>query len=167
MTSASLLIVLLVGTVVGALVGLGLGGSIGNILYLAIVAGFLGTIVAAIARNRIIARGSGIGPDDSKTPMLVIVFSAVASLAGSSAAIEVARLSELSSGVWLGTLAGLFSSILLAMLMITPILGKCRNFTARAPQQEVAGACTLRPASSISARSSATSLLAVVSSLSP
>ena len=119
MTSASLLIVLLVGTVVGALVGLELGGSIGNILYLAIVAGFLGTIVAAIARNRIIARGSGIGHDDSTTPMLVIVFSAIASLAGSSAAIEVARLSEVSSPVWLGTLAGLFSSILLAMLMIT------------------------------------------------
>jgi tellurite resistance protein TehA-like permease len=118
MTSASLLIVLIVGTVIGALTGLLLGGSL-EALYLAIVAGFIGTIIAAIARNYIMVRGSGVGPDDSRTPVLVIVYSAVASLAGSSAAIEVTRLSEVSSAVWIGTLAGLFSSILLAMLMIT------------------------------------------------
>jgi hypothetical protein len=117
MTSASLLIVLIAGTVIGALTGLLLGGSL-DALYLAIVAGFLGTIIAAVVRNYIFVRGSGAGPDDSRTPMLVIVYSAVASLAGSSAAIEVARLSELGSPVWIGTLAGLFSSILLAMLMI-------------------------------------------------
>ena len=118
MTSASLLIVLIVGTVVGALTGLIVGGSL-EALYLAILAGFLGTVIAAIVRNFIMVRGSGVGPDDSRTPMLVIVYSAVASLAGSSAAIEVARLSEVSSPVWIGTLAGLFSSILLGMLMIT------------------------------------------------
>jgi hypothetical protein len=117
MTSASLLIVLLVGTVVGALTGLIVGGGI-EALYLAILAGFLGTIIAGIVRNFIMVRGSGVGPDDSHTPVLVLVYSAVASLAGSSAAIEVARLSEVSAPVWLGTLAGLFSSILLAMLMI-------------------------------------------------
>ena len=118
MTSASLLIVLIVGTVVGALTGLILGGSI-EALYLAFLAGFLGTTIGAIVRNLIVTRGAGMGPDDSRTPMLVIVYAAVASLAGSSAAIEVARLSELASPVWIGTLAGLFSSILLAMLMIT------------------------------------------------
>jgi uncharacterized membrane protein len=118
MTSASLLIVLIVGAVVGALTGLIVGGSI-EALYLAILAGFLGTIIAGIVRNTIMVRGAKVGPDDSRTPMLVIIYSAIASLAGSSAAIEVARLSELSSPVWIGTLAGLFSSILLAMLMIT------------------------------------------------
>jgi hypothetical protein len=40
--SANLLIVLIVGTVVGALTGLGLGGYFGNQLYLAILAGFSG-----------------------------------------------------------------------------------------------------------------------------
>ena len=45
MTSASLLIVLLIGTVVGALTGLVVGGAMGA-LYLAIVAGFLGAVVA-------------------------------------------------------------------------------------------------------------------------
>ena len=119
MTSASLLIVLFIGTAVGALIGLTIGSGM-EPLYLAIVAGFLGTIIGAVARNMIMVRGSGSGPDDSRTPLLVIVYSAVASLAGSAAALEVARRSDLaSSAVWIGALAGLFSAILLAMLMIT------------------------------------------------
>ena len=119
MTSASLLIVIIVGTAVGALIGLAIGGGL-DPLYLAIVAGFLGTIVGAIARNMIMVRGSGSGPYDSRTPTLVVVYSAVASLAGSAAAVEIARRSDLAgSAVWIGALAGLFSAILLAMLMIT------------------------------------------------
>lgn len=119
MTSASLLIVLLIGTAVGALVGLGLGTSVGG-LTLAIIAGFLGTIVGAAVRNFILSRAAGMGPDDSRTPMAVIVFAAVASLAASAAALEVAQRSDLSgSPVWIGTLAGLFAAILMSMLMIT------------------------------------------------
>ena len=119
MTSANLLIVLIVGTVVGALTGLGLGSFFGNQLYLAILAGFLGTIIGGMARNFIMARGSGAGPDTSRTPSLVIVYSAIASLAGSSAAMEVAQQSQVSASVWIGALAGLFSAILMALLMIT------------------------------------------------
>ena len=117
MTSANLLIVVLVGAVVGALTGLALGGTLSG-FYLAVVAGFLGTIVAGIARNEIMKR-SGAGPDDSKIPNLVLVYSAVASLGGSSLADELVRLGGINSPIWLGTLAGLFSCILLAMLMIT------------------------------------------------
>jgi hypothetical protein len=117
MTSANLLIVVLVGAVVGALTGLALGGTLSG-FYVAVVAGFLGTIVAGVARNEIMKR-SGAGPDDSKIPNLVLVYSAVASLGGSSLADELVRLSGIDSPIWLGTLAGLFSCILLAMLMIT------------------------------------------------
>jgi len=117
MTSASLLIVLVVGMAVGAVTGLALSG-LTNMLLLTFVAGLLATIVAAAVRNFLIARSAGVGPDDSRTPWLVIIYSAIASLAGSSAAIEVARLSDVWSPAWLGTLAGLFSCILLAMLMI-------------------------------------------------
>ena len=117
MTSANLLIVVLVGAVVGALTGLALGGTLSG-FYLAVVAGFLGTIVAGIARNEIMKR-SGAGPDDLKIPNLVLVYSAVASLGGSSLADELVRLGGIDSPIWLGTLAGLFSCILLAMLMIT------------------------------------------------
>ncbi|MGH6866385.1 MAG: hypothetical protein ACREDO_09510 [Methyloceanibacter sp.] len=117
MTSASLLIVLIVGTVVGALIGLAVGSGF-EPLYLAILCGFIGTVVAAIVRNVIMTR-SGSGPDESRTPLLVIIYSAVASLGGSALALDVAQRSDFESSVWIGTLAGLFSSILLGMLMIT------------------------------------------------
>jgi hypothetical protein len=118
MTSASLLIVLFVGTVIGAVTGLVVGGSFGAD-YLAILAGFLGALVAAIVRNLIIAQGVGIGPDDSRTPVLVVVFALVASLAASLGAKEVADFSQITAPVGIGTLAGLFSAFLLSMLMIT------------------------------------------------
>lgn len=118
MTSANLLIVLLVGTVVGALAGLGLGDFFSNPWYLALVAGFLGTIVAALVRDFIVRRGGALGPDSSRIPTLVLVYAVIASLAGSSAATEVAQQSDMTASVWLGTLAGLFSSILMSMLMI-------------------------------------------------
>lgn len=118
MTSANFLIVLLVGTVVGALAGLGLGDFFSNQWYLALVAGFLGTIVAALVRDFIVRRGGALGPDSSRIPTLVLVYAVIASLAGSSAATEVAQQSDMTGSVWLGTLAGLFSSILMSMLMI-------------------------------------------------
>jgi hypothetical protein len=118
MTSANLLIVLLVGTVVGALAGLGLGDFFSNPWYLALVAGFLGTLVAALVRDFIVRRGGALGPDSSRIPTLVLVYAVIASLAGSSAATEVAQQSDITASVWVGTLAGLFSSILMSMLMI-------------------------------------------------
>ena len=67
-----------------------------------------------------LSRDAGVGPDDSKTPMAVVVYAAIASLAASAAALEVAQRSDLAgSPVWIGTLAGLFAAILMAMLMIT------------------------------------------------
>ncbi len=74
MTSANLLIVMLVATAVGALIGLVAGPEI-NGLYLAILSGLLGTICAGIARNLIVFRGAGAGVDASRTPVLVIVYS--------------------------------------------------------------------------------------------
>jgi hypothetical protein len=119
MTSASLLVVIIVGTIVGALTGLATGVDIGP-LWLAILSGFFATIISAIARNVIIARGAGAGEDTSRTPVLVIVYGAVASLAGSALGVEVARLAGLgTSGTLIGALAGLFSVILMAMLLIT------------------------------------------------
>lgn len=119
MTSASVLIVLLVGTVVGALVGLLLGGTMEN-WYLALLAGFLGSTIAVIIRNLVLSRGAGLGPGDSKTPGLVAIYAAVSSFGAGSLALEIARRSDLAdTPVWIGTLAGLFASILLAMLMVT------------------------------------------------
>ena len=71
-------------------------------------------------RNLVLARGAGLGPDDSKTPVLVIVYAAIASLGAGSLALEVAEHSGLGGApVMIGTMAGLFASILLSMLMVT------------------------------------------------
>ena len=119
MTSASLLIVLVVGTAVGALTGLAVGTSLGA-LSVAILAGFLGTTIGAVVRNFILARGAGVGPDESRTPPLVIIYAVIASLAASAAAVELAQRSDLGdSRIWVGTLAGLIAAILMSMLMIT------------------------------------------------
>ena len=118
MTAANLLVVLLVGTAVGALAGWALGSFFPHSLYLGIVAGFLATIIAGFVRNTVMTRITGIGPDTSKIPALVILYSVIASLAGSAAAVEVAHASHNESLVWVGSLAGLFSCILMALLMI-------------------------------------------------
>jgi len=117
MTSASLLVVLLVGTVVGALTGLFVGDAL-NPDFLAILAGFLGAVLSALVRNFLLVRVAGIGPDDARTPGAVILFAAVASLTAGLGAKELADWSGVSAAIWIGTLAGLFSSILLGMLMI-------------------------------------------------
>ena len=119
MTQASLLIVLLIGTAVGAVTGLFVGTALGG-LSLAILAGFLGIIAGVMVRNFLVTRVAGLGPNDTRTPIVVLVFGIVASLAASAGAVEVAKRSDLAgSPVWIGTLAGLFAALLMAMLMIT------------------------------------------------
>ena len=131
MTSINLIIVLIVGTGVGALTGLAIGGLVDQ-LYLAITAGFLATIIAGIVRNTIMMR---VGPEpelegmplermpqavaiDRRIPLRMIAYSALASLAGSTSAVLVATQSGVTSSVLIGTLAGLFSGILMAILLL-------------------------------------------------
>jgi len=132
MASVNLIIVLIVGSAVGALTGMAIGGAI-PALYLAMIAGLLATIVAGIVRNTILTR-IGMEPDssgmsklimiysavaiDRRIPVRVIIYSAIASLAGSAAAVQIANVSELSSSVLIGTLAGLLAGTLMAMLMM-------------------------------------------------
>ena len=131
MTSINLIIVLIVGTVVGALTGLAIGGLVDQ-LYLAMIAGFLTTIIAGIVHNTIMTR---VGPEpelegmplermpqsvtiDRRIPLRMIAYSAIASLAGSTSAVLVATQSGVTSSVLIGTLAGLFSGILMAILLL-------------------------------------------------
>ena len=143
MTSVNLLIVMIVGALVGTFTGLALGGVVDN-LYLAMIAGILATIIAGIVRNTIMTR-VGTGPElegmprppelegmpqpqlmiiysavaiDRRIPLRVIAYSALASLAGSTSAVQVATQSGLTSSVLIGTLAGLFSGILMAILLL-------------------------------------------------
>lgn len=118
-TSASLIVIILVAAAVGA----GIGGVLGHSLQpmqLAIISGFIATIVAFGVRNWLLNYLSGAGPDESRTPIVVAVFASIASLAGSLAAKEILdQTSGQYSAIWLGTLAGLVSAVLMALLMIT------------------------------------------------
>ena len=119
MTSASILVVVFTAAVVGALIGLGLGGFISNAVVLALIAGFVGTLAASVARNTLVHRFSGVGPDDSRVPSVVLTYAVIASIAGSLAGHDIATILGEASPVWIGTLAGLFSAVLMALLMIT------------------------------------------------
>jgi hypothetical protein len=117
-TTVSLLVFMVVGTAVGALVGLFLS-SIAHGQVLAIVAGLAGTIVATLARNALVFWEIGVGPDEAAMPWLVLLYGVIASLAGSLAGYEVAVLYEELTPFIIGGLAGLLSSILMGLLMIT------------------------------------------------
>lgn len=123
-TSASLIIVILIGAAVGAATGGFLEGVVVNKAWLAIISGFVATVIAGIIRNALIHGVSGAGPDASKVPGVVLTFAIIASLAGSLAAHEILDdypdiYEGATSGIWLGTVSGIFSCIIMAMMMIT------------------------------------------------
>jgi len=118
-TTASLLVVLLVSTSIGALVGLALGEWL-EPLPLAMIAGFLGTVAAGIVRNTLLIDAWGaVGVEDVGTPVTVITYAVVASLAGSLAADRIALLVGAMPATVIGGLAGVLSAILLGLLMVT------------------------------------------------
>ena len=116
MTSASILIVLIVATVVGAMTGMALGGFV-SVFTLALAAGFVGIIAAAVARNYVMVKLAGAGPDDSGIPGVVVVFSLVASIAGSLAAEDISETILHLDPVVLGAFAALLSAVLMVLLM--------------------------------------------------
>jgi hypothetical protein len=118
-TSASLIIVILVGAAVGAAVGGILGTTALSPVTIALASGFIATVAAVIARYKLLNRLSGAGPDDAEMPTLVAVFAVIASIAGSLAGKEIIDDAGTYSAVWLGTVAGIMSAILMALLMIT------------------------------------------------
>ena len=118
--SASLIVLVLVAAAIGAVVALVLQETGLGSRTIALIAGFLATIAASIARYKIIYLGAGKGPDESRIPSVVLIYSAIASIAGSLAAHDLHRtLSDDMGTAFLGALAGLFSAILTAMLMLT------------------------------------------------
>jgi hypothetical protein len=118
--SASLLILIVVAIAIGAGVGLLLGEALPGTRSIAIAAGFLATIIASIARYKLVFLGAQRGPDEARIPMVLVVNAAIASIAGSLAAHDLMGfVSAQTSPALLGALAGLISAVLMAMLMIT------------------------------------------------
>lgn len=119
LTTASLLVVFLVSTGVGAFVGLALTDKVDAVL-LAVLAGFAGTVVAGIVRNTILVRAWGVaGIRDVGTPTVVVVYAAVASLAGSLSAYHLAAMAAVTTPVLVGALAGALASALFGLLIVT------------------------------------------------
>jgi hypothetical protein len=119
-TSASLIVVILIGAAVGAMVGGILGTTELSQPLIALASGFIATVVAVIVRNKLLYRLSGAGPDDARMPTLVGVFAVIASIAGSLAAKEILDdAGGTFTGVWLGTVAGIGSAVLMSLLLIT------------------------------------------------
>ena len=118
--SASLIIVIIVAAAIGAVIALILQGAGLSTRAIAIISGFIATIIASIARYKILFLGAGKGPDDFRIPSVVVTYAAIASIAGSLAAHDLFRYMHEDVGIgFLGALAGLLSAILMAMLMIT------------------------------------------------
>jgi len=117
-TTASLLTVVLVSTLVGAFTGTALHGHVAPVIA-AIAAGALGTSVAGIVRNTLLVKAwSAAGVEDLGSPVGVIAASVVASVAGSLAAFELVHgIGPIWTGVT-GMLAGLMSSAFMAVLMV-------------------------------------------------
>lgn len=110
---------LLVAAGVGAIVG-GVIGDRMNLALLSVLAGFIATISAVVVRNNLVNRLTGVGPDDFKIPMVLIVYGLIASVAGSLAGKELLdQAGGNFSTEWFGTVAGLGSAILMSLLMIT------------------------------------------------
>jgi hypothetical protein len=118
-TTVSLLVVLFVGTIIGALVGMLLGNSIPPDAPLAILAGLTGTVAGAVARNALVDQGIGVGEYEAALPRTVLLFAVIASFVGSLAGLELALLLHEPFPVWIGALAGLLSSILTGLLVIS------------------------------------------------
>lgn len=117
--TASLLVVFLVSTAVGAFVGLALGGIVDPV-WLAIIAGFAGTVVAGITRNTLLVNAWGAaGILDVGTPVVVVIYAAVASLAGSLSAYHLTAYAGMAASALLGALAGVLASALFGLLIVT------------------------------------------------
>jgi hypothetical protein len=118
--SMSIVILVLIATAIGAITGLVLDGMLLGTRQLAVASGFIATVIASIARYKLVFLGAGVGADERKVPMVLVVNAAIASIAGSLAAHDIAGLiADPPSSVMIGTFAGLLSAVLMAMLMIT------------------------------------------------
>ena len=112
--TVSMLVMLTVGTAIGALVGLFLGHTFHHAI-VAIIAGMAGTFVAVIAQNALVHRQIGVGTDEEPIPMVIMVCCCrCASLGG----LELAFLLHEPFPVWIGTLAGLLSSVVMGLITV-------------------------------------------------
>lgn len=113
--TVSMLVLLIVGTAIGALVGL--GGTFQPAI-VAVIAGLTGTFGAVVAHNALIHRQIGVSSAEEPLPMVMMVYGLIAAVVASLGGLELAHLLHEPFPVWIGTLAGLLSSVLMGLLLI-------------------------------------------------
>lgn len=119
MTAVNFLIVLVLCSVIGAFTGLMLGDAVGN-LSLAIIAGFIATVVAVAARNikipQLVVIYSALAIE-RPIPLRLAIYSVITSLIGGAAAIGIASTANVTSSVTIGSMGGFFAGLLIAILL--------------------------------------------------
>ena len=126
-TTASLIVIVLVATLVGVLTALLLGNSFGQDV-LAMIAGVTGMVAAALLRNTLLVKAWGAaGVEDPGTPGAVIADAVPASIVGSLAAGWIAISIGGVPNAVTGGLAGLISAALLGALMIADLMDPKRH----------------------------------------
>ena len=103
--TVSMLVMLTVGTAIGALVGLFLGHTFQHAI-VAIIAGMAGTFLAVISQNALVRRQIGVGTDQEPVPMLIMVCGLIAAVTASLGGLELAFLLHEPFPVWIGTWPG-------------------------------------------------------------
>lgn len=119
MTAVNFFIVLVLCSVIGAFTGLMLGDAVGN-LSLAIIAGFIATVVAVAARNikipQLVVIYSALAIE-RPIPLRLAIYSVITSLIGGAAAIGIASTANVTSSVTIGSMGGFFAGLLIAILL--------------------------------------------------
>jgi len=133
MPALNILIVLILCSVVGAFTGLMLGDAVGD-LYLAIIAGFIATIVAVAARNvkipQLVFVYSALAVE-RPIPLNMVIYSVITSFIGGAAAIGIADTANVISFVTIGSLGGFFAGLMIVILMTSYNLGRREGSAAR------------------------------------
>ena len=115
--TVSMLVMLIVGTAIGALVGLFLGGTFQHAI-VAVIAGMLGTFGAVSVQNALVQQQIGVGQDQEPIPMAIMVCGLIAAVIASLGGLELAFLLHEPFPVWIGTLAGLLSSVVMGLITV-------------------------------------------------
>lgn len=133
--SASVLIIVLVGLGSGAVFGLLLGQIIGEPALVSVLASFLAILVASGVRHFAISKSAGAtfpGGGPAAVPSVVLINSIIASIFGGLAAHGLLTVASPPHPPFLtGAIAGLFGSILMALVMISYYVARGEGFSSR------------------------------------
>jgi hypothetical protein len=118
MVSSIMLTSIVVGILVGAVTGQLLALGISNGTLLALASGVVSVLVVSVATNAFVFGHIGFGKDDVSLPPTLVLSALVASAAGSLSGYYIVLMTGQAYSWGIGAAAGLFSSILMTLLVL-------------------------------------------------